>query len=50
MQPVTRRQFCRITSLSTLAWMASNHFGLADQINPAQKKTQIGRASCRERV
>ena len=40
MQPVTRRQFCRITSLSTLAWMASNHFGLADQINPAQKKTR----------
>jgi hypothetical protein len=33
MLPVTRRQFCRITSLSSVAWMAANHFGLADVLN-----------------
>jgi hypothetical protein len=34
MQPITRREFCRITSLSALAWQASSHFSLADEINP----------------
>jgi hypothetical protein len=37
MNLVTRRQFTRITSLSSLAWMAANHFGLADEI-PAPKR------------
>ena len=40
MQPITRRQFCRITSMSTLAWMASNQFGLADQIDSSAKKAR----------
>jgi hypothetical protein len=32
MLAIPRRQFCRITSLSSLAWMAANHFGFADQV------------------
>ena len=43
MHPVTRRQFCRITSLSSLAWMAANHFGLADDL-PAPRRAAKARA------
>jgi len=40
MQPITRRQFSRITSLSSLAWMAANHFGLADELAPPKRTAQ----------
>jgi len=37
MLPVTRRQFCQVSSLSSVAWMAANYFGLADELNAATK-------------
>lgn len=37
MIPVSRRQFCRISSLSSLAWLAANQFGLADEVASAKK-------------
>jgi hypothetical protein len=37
MYATTRRQFCRITSLSSLAWLASSQFSLADELNPPHK-------------
>ncbi len=44
MQPVTRRRFCRITSLSSLAWMAANHFGLADDLDSPKPQAARARA------
>ncbi len=38
MQQITRRALGRITSLSSLAWLASSQFALADQVNPAPRK------------
>src|SRR5262245_39109836 len=37
MIPVSRRQFCRISSLSSLAWLAANQFSLADDVATIKK-------------